>query len=58
MQNPSMPVGADRRGFQVPSFAGMLRTLTACGIIPLSACATLPDANRVKGIAQSEPVTF
>lgn len=58
MQNPPMPVSAGGRGFQMPSFAEMLRTLTACGILPLSACATLPDANHVERIAQTEPVKF
>jgi hypothetical protein len=28
-----------------------MRTLTACGIIPLAACATLPEANRVQRAA-------
>ena len=58
MQSPAMPVSAGRRGFRMSSFAEMLRTLTACGIIPLSACATLPDANHVDRIAKTEPVTF
>lgn len=53
--HPSIAVGTGR-GFRMRSFAAMLRTLTAGGIIPLSACAILPDANPVKRIAQAEPV--
>jgi len=58
MQNSSMAAGAGGRSFRIPSFADLLRILTSCGITPLSPCATLPDANRVESIAQTEPVTF
>ncbi|MDO9221708.1 MAG: cardiolipin synthase B, partial [Thiobacillus sp.] len=42
----------------MPPFGEMLRTLAAWGIIPLSACATLPDVHRVERTAKTEPVKF
>lgn len=59
MQNAHLPVTAGRGGSRTPSFAEMLRTLTACAIAPLSACATLPETtNRVERAAKAEPVKF
>jgi len=40
------------------SFAGVLRLLATCGILPLSACATLPDTSRIDQPARVEPVKF
>lgn len=42
----------------MPSLAEMLRTLTAWGMIPLSACASLPEVHRVESPAKAEPVKF
>ncbi|MDO9468439.1 MAG: phospholipase D-like domain-containing protein [Thiobacillus sp.] len=45
-------------GRRTLSFGGILRALTACGIFPLAACATLPDTPRVDQPARVEPVKF
>lgn len=45
-------------GSRTLSLAGAMRFLAACGILPLAACATLPDASRVDPPARVEPVKF
>mgnify|MGYP000014579851 CR=1 FL=1 len=46
------------KGSPTLSFAGVLRFFAACGILPLAACATLPDTSRIDPPARAAPVKF
>ena len=58
MQDPAMAVSAGRTRISNAVLGEMLRTLTAWGMISLSACATLPDVHRVEIPAKTDPVKF
>lgn len=54
----AFPLCAGAMESRTPSFTGLLRFLAACGILPLAACATLPEPGRIDQPARAEPVKF
>jgi cardiolipin synthase len=58
VQNPDVP-GANAMRNRTKSLAERARYIAACGILPLSACATLPDPPRVTPASSpNSPVEF